>query len=142
MPIKKLLYIEDDVRMQQETDPFFSILTEAGFEVVVARTGEDGWDKLSRQEYDGIIIDIMLPHQGKGKFSDIPRYRTGIHLLEELQNLPELSINKETPLVVVSAIADLEDIRVIKKKVGKEKYLEKPIRPLEFLEAVKKMLDE
>ena len=135
--MQKLLYAEDEYKKPIETDPFVSILREAGFDVEVADSGEKAWQKLSEKEYDGLILDIMLPHEGKNIPMNIPRYRTGIYLLESLQK-GRFPKNKDIPVVVVSAICDLEDMRKIKDEMLPDKYLEKPVRPPVFLEAVEK----
>jgi CheY-like chemotaxis protein len=135
--MQKLLYVEDEYKKPIETDPFVSILREAGFDVEVADSGEKAWQKLSEKEYDVLILDIMLPHKGKKIPENIPRYRTGIYLLESLRD-GRFPKNKDIPVVVVSAICDLEDMRKIKDEMRPDKYLEKPIRPPVLLEAVEK----
>ena len=79
----------------------------------------------------------MLPHEGKNIPGNIPRYRTGIYLLESLRE-GRFPKNKDIPVVVVSAICDLEDMRKIKNEMRPDKYLEKPVRPPVLLEAVEK----
>lgn len=135
--MQKLLYAEDEYKEPIETDPFVSILKEAGFDVEMADSGENAWQKLSEKEYDVLILDIMLPHEGKKIPMNIPRYRTGIYLLENLRN-GRFPKNKDIPVVVVSAICDLEDMKKIKDEMRPDKYLEKPIRPPVLLGAVKK----
>ena len=135
--MKELLYVEDECKKPQETDPFISILQEARFKVEVAESGEKAWQRLSEKKYDGLVLDIMLLHEGKNIPEDIPRYRTGIYLLESLRG-GKFPKNKEIPVVVVSAICDLDDIRKIKDEMCPDKYLEKPIRPPVLLDAVKK----
>ena len=135
--MKELLYVEDESKEPIETDPFISILKDAGFKVEVAESGEKAWQRLSEKEYDVLVLDIMLLHEGKNIPENIPRYQTGIYLLESLRE-GKFPKNKEIPVVVVSAICDLDDMRRIKNEIGPDKYLEKPIRPPVLRDAVKK----
>lgn len=135
--MKKLLYAEDEYKKPIETDPFVSILKEAGFDVEMADSGEKAWQKLSEKDYDVLILDIMLPHKGEKIPGNIPRYRTGIYLLENLRE-GRFPKNKDISVVVVSAICDLEDMRKIKDEMRPDQYLEKPVRPSVLLETVKK----
>ena len=140
---KKLLYIEDECKKPLETDPIYSMLKDNGFDVMVAENGEETLEKLGQGQYDCIILDIMLPHEGKAIPKNIPRYRTGIYILERLRE-GKFPKNIDTPVVVISAIADMEDTRKIKEEMlpDKERYLEKPIHPLAVLKAVEKVLKQ
>jgi len=139
MPAKKLLYIEDECKKPLETDPLYSILDEAGFETTVVEDGEKAFERLNQEQYDVIILDIMLPHRGENIPRDVPRYHTGIHLLKRLRD-GEFSQDQNTPVVVISAIADMEDMRKIKEEMHPDKYLEKPIPPPALLDAVNEVL--
>jgi len=138
---KKLLYIEDDFKKPLKTDPIYSMLKENGFDVMVVEDGEGALKKLDQGQYNCIILDIMLPHKGKGIFKDIPRYRTGIYILKRLRE-GKFPKNIDTPVLVISAIADMDDTRKIKEEMhpDKDKYLEKPIHPLVVLKAVEEIL--
>ena len=135
MQQKKLLYIEDLLKEPLDKDPYYTILKKAGYDLVVAKDGEEAWQRLNDEAHDCIIIDIMLPHEGKNIPSVVPRYRSGIYLLEMIQG-GKFPKNEAVPVVVVSAIVDLEDIEKIKGY--KVDYLEKPFKPPELLRAVEK----
>ncbi|MGB9497920.1 MAG: response regulator [Dissulfuribacterales bacterium] len=138
---KKLLYIEDNFKEPLETDPIYSMFTDSGFDVMVAEDGEKALKKLDKGQYDCIILDIMLPHEGKDIPKDIPRYRTGIYILERLGE-GKFPKNTDTPVVVISAIADMEDTRKIREELNPDRYLEKPIHPLAILKAVEEALKQ
>ena len=138
---KKLLYIEDDFKKPLETDPIYSMLKDNGFDVMVAEDGEEALKKLDQGQYDCIILDIMLPHGGKAIPKNIPRYRTGIYILERLRE-GKFPKNMDTPVVVISAIADMEDTRKIREELNPDRYLEKPIHPLAVLKAVEEVLNQ
>lgn len=55
---KKILIIEDDEAIQKIlTEPF----TAEGYEVAAASDGAEGITKFQKQEYDLILLDLMLP---------------------------------------------------------------------------------
>jgi CheY-like chemotaxis protein len=138
---KKLLYIEDECKKPLETDPIYSMLKNNGFDVMVVEDGEEALKKLDQGQYDCIILDIMLPHEGKDIPKDIPRYRTGIYILEKLRE-GKFPKNMNTPVVVISAIADMEDTRKIREELNPGRYLEKPIHPLAVLKALEEALKQ
>ena len=141
MEEKQVLYIEDELKDPMNTDPFFSELENNNFKVDVAETGEEAVKKLKESRYDCIILDIMLPHDDHdgGIPPGIPRYKTGIYLFEEIKK-GSFSENKYTPVVVVSAISDFAEVSKIKRDSWTKAYLDKPIRPPELVNAVKKSL--
>ena len=138
---KRLLYIEDRFQKPLDTDPIYSMLTDNGFDVMVAEDGEEALKKLGQGQYDCIILDIMLPHEGKAIPKNIPRYRTGIYILERLRE-GKFPKNIDTPVVVISAIADMEDTRKIREELNPDRYLEKPIHPIAVLKAVEEVLKQ
>ena len=138
---KRLLYIEDVFKKPLETDPIYSMLTDNGFDVMVAENGEEALKKLDQGQYDCIILDIMLPHEGKDIPKDIPRYRTGIYILERLRE-GKFPKNIDTSVVVISAIADMDDTRKIREELNPDRYLEKPVHLPVLLKAVEEVLKQ
>ena len=136
----KLLYAEDLMRSPYETDPYYNILAKEGYEVIVAKDGEEAWKKLTEERFDCVILDIMLPNRQEHIKGKVPTYRTGIHILEKIRE-GRFDMNEATPVIVASAIADLEDVRKIRNDLEPEVYLAKPFRPPELLNAVEKALE-
>ena len=115
----RLLIVEDEVKtgayLQQG-------LSEAGFRVDVAITGEDGLHHASTSDYDLIILDIMLP-----AFN-------GFEILEKLRQSGHLS-----PVIFLSAKDRVED-RVKGFELGADDYLVKPFSFSELLARIRALL--
>ena len=54
----RILLIDDDRRLAEMVSEY---LGEAGFRVVVADDGRTGLERLTREPYDALILDLMLP---------------------------------------------------------------------------------
>src|SRR6266540_803512 len=55
---ERILLIEDDARLAEMVSEY---LGEAGFRVSVARQGRSGLDRLAREPFDALVLDLMLP---------------------------------------------------------------------------------
>src|SRR5262245_58573463 len=54
----RILLIEDDPRLAGLVSEY---LGEAGFQVSTAATGRAGLDRIGREPYDAVVLDLMLP---------------------------------------------------------------------------------
>ncbi|MDJ0753368.1 MAG: adenylate/guanylate cyclase domain-containing protein [Ardenticatenaceae bacterium] len=82
-----------------------------GYKVDVANRGREGLEKLYRQPFDLILLDLMMPEM------------SGFDVLEELKGQPRF---KDLPVLIISALTDLES--VIKSiNLGATDYISKPI---------------
>src|SRR6266700_726864 len=55
---ERILLIEDDARLAEMVSEY---LGEAGFRVSVAAQGRSGLDRLAREPFDALVLDLMLP---------------------------------------------------------------------------------
>lgn len=55
---RKILVIDDDLYIREL---YQEILINAGFSVVTAVDGQDGLDKLYNEEFDLVLLDLMMP---------------------------------------------------------------------------------
>ena len=94
-------------------------LKEEKYAVDVAYDGEDGMYKADINEYDLIVLDIMLPK------------KDGIYVCRELRKKGD-----ETPVLMLTARDALED-KVQGLDVGADDYLTKPFAFEEFLARVR-----
>ncbi len=115
----RLLIVEDE----KKTAAYLKKgLVENGFVVDIAANGEDGAHFALTNDYDLIILDIMLP--GKDGWSVITEIRKE---------------GKETPVLFLTARDSIED-KVKGLKLGADDYLIKPFSFSELLARVRSIL--
>ncbi|PIE02363.1 MAG: DNA-binding response regulator [Acidobacteria bacterium] len=111
--------------VEDEPDLRFSLkhnLTFEGYEVDVAEDGEEGSQKFEENNYDLIILDIMMPK------------KTGLELLEEIRKT-----NTSVPVLMLTAKSEEMD-KVIGLEMGADDYLGKPFGLSELLARVKALI--
>ncbi len=113
--MQKVLIIEDDLSIAELQKDYLEV---AGFEVRVCTDGLEGLKVLHEEEYDLLILDIMLP---------------GLDGLEILRSIRD---EKGIPVLLVSA--KKEEIDKIKGfSLGADDYITKPFSPGELVARVK-----
>jgi two-component system, OmpR family, copper resistance phosphate regulon response regulator CusR len=115
----KVLLIEDDAKTVRA---LASGLRGEGFEAMTAKTGEEGFFLLSREGFDVVILDWMLPG------------RDGIEVLRTLR-----ASGSKTPVLLLTARDAVED-RVLGLDAGADDYLVKPFAFAELLARVRALL--
>ncbi len=115
----KLLYAEDEISMSEAV---VDILTYHKYIVDVVYDGEEALAYAQAEEYDGIILDIMMP-----KLS-------GLEVLRKLRHA-----GNKTPVLLLTAKAEIED-RIEGLDLGADDYLPKPFAMGEMLARIRAML--
>lgn len=115
----KLLVVEDEIKTG---DYLRQGLSEAGFIVDLARDGIDGLHNALSEDYDLIILDVMLPKLD------------GWDLLQALRKA-----GKEMPVLFLTARDQVDD-RVHGLELGADDYLVKPFAFSELLARVRTLL--
>ena len=115
----RLLIVEDE---QKTGDYLKQGLSEAGFLVSLARTGLDGHHLAMTEEFDLLILDVMLP--------DVDGWRI-------IQSSRESG--QKTPVLFLSALDNVDD-RVKGLELGADDYLVKPFAFAEVLARVRTLL--
>ncbi|HYC00872.1 MAG TPA: response regulator transcription factor [Candidatus Limnocylindrales bacterium] len=115
----QILVIEDDAKIAQAVRQGLSA---EGFEISVARTGDEGLARLDEQGFDLVVLDWMLPGQD------------GISVL---RNMRERGV--ATPVLLVTARDAVED-RVLGLDSGADDYLVKPFAFAELLARIRALL--
>lgn len=140
-----ILLIEDEIK-DKDTYPLISELRRSGYEIDVAKTGNEAIEKLSNIRFDGIILDIMVMHgTGTHVTFDVPRRKMGIHILERIVSgeFENIGNTNDIPVVIVTAIIDYEDERKLRGMLrDAECYLRKPVRPDVIVQTFKKALED
>ncbi|WP_115720118.1 heavy metal response regulator transcription factor [Gallaecimonas mangrovi] len=115
----RLLVVEDE---HKTGDYLQKGLLEAGFQVALARNGLDGHHLAMTEQFDLILLDVMLP--------DVDGWRI-------LSSLKEAG--KTTPVLFLTARDSVED-RVKGLELGADDYLVKPFAFAELLARVRTLL--
>jgi len=119
--MKRILVIEDN-----ETNMYLIsfILKKTGYEVIEARSGEEGVELAIKEKPNLIIMDIQLP---------------GIDGLEATQKIRESEADGEIPIIALTSYAMTVD-REKSLAAGCTSYIEKPINPETFIAEIEKYL--
>ena len=113
--MSKILIIEDEVSIAELEKDYLEL---SGFEVDMEHSGDTGLDKALKNEFDLIILDLMLP--GMDGFEICRRIR-------EKKNIPVLMVSAKKE--------DIEKIRGL--GMGADDYITKPFSPSELVARVK-----
>lgn len=105
----KILIIEDDKSISKLLS--FHLNSE-GFETICAYDGKSALDILSKEAFECIILDLMLPIINGFEILKIARYKMDI----------------KTPIIIASAKSDDSDI-ISAIELGADDYLTKPFSP-------------
>ena len=113
--MSKILIVEDEVAIADLEKDYLEL---SGFDVEVANDGLVGYQKAMEEDYNLVILDLMLP---------------GIDGFEICRKLRE---EKNTPIIMVSAKKDdIDKIRGL--GLGADDYMTKPFSPSELVARVK-----
>ena len=113
--MSKILIIEDEVSIAELEKDYLEL---SGFEVDMEHSGDTGLDKALKNEFDLIILDIMMP--GMDGFEICRRIR-------EKKNIPVLMVSAKKE--------DIDKIRGL--GMGADDYITKPFSPSELVARVK-----
>lgn len=105
------MIIEDEERITE----FLELeLTHEGFDVTVIHDGREGLETALNQDFDLILLDLMLPH------------------LNGTEICRRIRLVKETPIIMLTARDSIMD-RVMGLDVGADDYMSKPFSIEELL---------
>ena len=113
--MSRILIIEDEVAIADLEKDYLEL---SGFEVVMEHAGDTGLARALSEEFDLIVLDLMLP---------------GIDGFEVCRQIRE---KKDIPVIMVSAKKDdIDKIRGL--GLGADDYMTKPFSPSELVARVK-----
>lgn len=115
----KLLFAEDEISMSEAV---VDILTYHKYMVDAVYDGEEALAYARAEQYDGIILDIMMPK------------KSGLEVLAQLRKE-----GCRTPILLLTAKAEVED-RIQGLDLGADDYLPKPFVMGELLARIRAML--
>jgi two-component system cell cycle response regulator len=114
----RILVADDD---QALTRTLSWILKENGYEVVTVTNGEHLLDRLGAEQYDLLLLDIMMPGAD------------GLQLLERVKGDPHI---RDVPVLMISSMPP-EEATVRALGLGAADFISKPFRVRELLARVK-----
>jgi two-component system cell cycle response regulator len=114
----KILVADDD---QALTRTLSWILKENGYEVVTVTSGEHLLDRLGAEQYDLLLLDIMMPGAD------------GLQLLERVKGDPRV---QDVPVLMISSMPP-EEATVRALGLGAADFISKPFRVRELMARVK-----
>ncbi len=115
----RILLVEDEPGLVLTVS---DLLAAEGYQVDTARDGPAGLAKASIDNYDLLILDVMLPGQ------------SGFEVCRELRQR-----GRDVPILMLTAKGQVVD-RVVGLKLGADDYLVKPFDPSELLARVEALL--
>ena len=112
-----ILFVDDE---DWSVTPYFEKLHDHDVDVDLAIDGDEAIDRLQKNKYDLLVLDIMLP-PGKTIGKDVEPRKAGAILLYRIRHdeIPNLKTASNVPVVVLTAVTDQqlsEDIRQLEVK--------------------------
>ena len=119
---RSILVVDDDRRV---VDLLQISLTQNGYKVSTAMTGEEGLESIRRETPDLVILDLRLPK------------KTGFEVCAAIKSSKDTA---HIPVIMVSASAEV-DARLQGLMHGADDYLTKPFSPKELLIKVRRIFE-
>jgi len=120
---RRILVVDDDNTVCKLVE---SVLSKKNYEVLVAKDGQEGFEKAVAERPDLIFLDCLMP---------------GIHGVDVGKKLKENSATKDIPILFLTSVDTPKNI-IDCYELGAENYLVKPIRPSELIKQVEMNLQD
>jgi len=118
---RKVLVIEDN---SDNSKLISYALNRAGYEVIIAGSGEEGAEFALRDRFFFILMDINLP---------------GIEGIETTRRIRNSGAERDVPIIAVTSYVMTGDGERI-MEAGCSGYIEKPIDPITIIESIHKII--
>lgn len=122
--MKKILIIEDEEIM---LDLIRRKMTSEGYEVIVARDGEEGLRLIKEGQPDLILLDLIMPK------------KDGFSVMAEVQ---KDEVSKKIPIIIVSNSGQPVELSRAKELGARDWLVKTEFDPRELVEKVKNVLAE
>lgn len=120
--MKQILIVEDE---HDCAELLRYNLHKAGYQTIIARSGEEAVNAVKSHAPDAVLLDIMLPELSGWEVCCILR---------------ESANSKDLPIIMLTALSD-EEARVRGLSLGADDYISKPYSVRELLLKVRKYID-
>jgi len=117
----RVLVVDDEENILRLME---AMLPPLGYEVAVARDGDEALRKVGEIQPDVILLDVMMPKMGG---------------FEVARRLKENDETKTIPIVMVTALSEVKD-RVKALEAGADDFLSKPIDKTELTARLNSLL--
>ena len=117
-PKQHLLVVDDDREICRLLQEF---LGQHGYEVTLAGDARQAYTCLQQQDYDLLVLDLMLPGED------------GLSICRQVRASSAL------PIIMLTALGEETD-RIVGLEIGADDYLPKPFNPRELLARIKAVL--
>jgi len=115
---ERILIVDDDVRLATMVGDY---LSSSGFAIERRLTGLDGLNALERENFDAVVLDVMLPD------------------IDGFEVCRRLRARSSVPILMLTAKGDDTD-RIVGLEIGADDYLPKPFNPRELLARLRAIL--
>ena len=116
---KRILLVEDEPGLQLTLS---DRLRSEGYDVETAGDGEEGYARAAEEDFDLVILDVMLPD------------KNGFDVCRDLRQA-----GHDLPILMLTARTQVAD-KVVGLKLGADDYLTKPFENLELLARIEALL--
>ncbi len=111
----KILIVDDEVKIREVVSEYAKA---SGYECDQACNGKDAVDMVSRNDYDCVILDIMMPE------------------LDGFSACKKIKSVKDVPVIMLSARTE-EDDKLFSFDIGVDDYVTKPFSPKELMARIR-----
>ena len=111
----KILIVDDEIKIREVVKEYSKVY---GFDCDEASDGKEAIDKALKEDYDCIILDIMMPN------------------LDGFSACKKIKENKDVPIIMLSARQEEED-KLFSFEMGVDDYVTKPFSPKELMARIK-----
>ena len=115
----KLLIADDEIKIREVIKEYGKLY---GYEVKEASDGEEAIDMVEKEDFDCVILDIMMPN------------------LDGYSACRNIKKRKDVPVIILSARQD-EDDKLYAFDLGIDDYVTKPFSPKELMARVKVVIE-
>lgn len=100
-------------------------LRKQGFEIILAKDGQEAMTKVKEDQPDLVVLDVMMPHV------------SGLELIEYVRQ----DLKSSLPLIVISAL-EHDDVVLEAFRRGATDFITKPFKPNELILRIRRIFQE
>ncbi|MFN2168155.1 MAG: response regulator transcription factor [Anaerolineae bacterium] len=113
-----ILVVDDEPSIREVVSLY---LKRSGYQVRTAADGQEALDMLAREDFDLVVLDLMMPK------------------VDGLEITRQLRTDRDTPIIMLTARSEEID-RILGLELGADDYVTKPFSPQELVSRVRAVL--